>query len=170
MCTHLSPKTISWRTIALVEHAQHQWYAWVREDILRNRLNLEPALVLEVASTRKKILLVDIMHKTQIDVKTYLFNERQEFWWHVSISEILNFELRTKLRIIFLGLRKIWYPYQNCDRLCLVVRVVGYRSRGPGSITDTSRFSEKYWVWNGVHSASWVQLRSYLKEIVAVPV
>jgi hypothetical protein len=31
-----------------------------------------------------------------------------------------------------------------CDRLCgLVVRVPGYRSRGPGSILCTTRFSEK---------------------------
>jgi hypothetical protein len=28
-------------------------------------------------------------------------------------------------------------------------------------------FSEK-WVWNGVHSALWVNLRSYLEERVAV--
>jgi hypothetical protein len=41
------------------------------------------------------------------------------------------------------------------DRLCgLVVRVPGYRSRDPGSIPGTTRFSEKQWVWNGVHSAS----------------
>jgi hypothetical protein len=42
------------------------------------------------------------------------------------------------------------------DRLCgLVVRVPGYRSMGPGSIPGATRiFSEKYWVWNGVHSAS----------------
>jgi hypothetical protein len=40
------------------------------------------------------------------------------------------------------------------DRLCgLVVRVSGYRSRGPGSIPGATRFSEK-WVWNGLHSAS----------------
>jgi hypothetical protein len=40
------------------------------------------------------------------------------------------------------------------DRLCgLVVRVPGYISRGLGSITGATRFSEKYWVWNGVHSA-----------------
>jgi hypothetical protein len=44
--------------------------------------------------------------------------------------------------------------YITYDRLCdLVVRVPGYRSRGPGSIPDTTRFSEKQWVWNGVHSA-----------------
>jgi hypothetical protein len=30
------------------------------------------------------------------------------------------------------------------DRLCdLVIRVPGYRSRGPGSIPDATRFSEK---------------------------
>jgi hypothetical protein len=39
-----------------------------------------------------------------------------------------------------------------------------------GSIPGASRFSEKQWVWNGVHSASWGQLRSYLEEIVADPV
>jgi hypothetical protein len=36
----------------------------------------------------------------------------------------------------------------------LVVRVPGYRSRGPGSIPGATRFSEKEWVWNGVHSTS----------------
>jgi hypothetical protein len=48
------------------------------------------------------------------------------------------------------------------DRLCgLVVRVLGYRFGGPGSIPGTTRFSDKKkkkenkeWVWNGVHSAS----------------
>jgi hypothetical protein len=55
-------------------------------------------------------------------------------------------------------------------RFGLVARVSGYRSRGPGSIPGASRFSEKQWVWNGVHSASWGQLRSYLEEIVASPV
>jgi hypothetical protein len=39
-----------------------------------------------------------------------------------------------------------------------------------GSIPGASRFSEKGRVWNGVHSASWGQLRSYLEEIVAAPV
>jgi hypothetical protein len=39
--------------------------------------------------------------------------------------------------------------------LCgLVVRVLGYRSRGPGSISGATRFFEKYWVWNGVQSVS----------------
>jgi hypothetical protein len=51
-----------------------------------------------------------------------------------------------------------------------VVRVSSYKSRGPGSIFDATSFSEKQWVWNGVHSASWVQLRSYLKEKLAAPV
>jgi hypothetical protein len=34
--------------------------------------------------------------------------------------------------------------YFQLDRLCgLVVRVLGYRSRGPGSIPGATRFSEK---------------------------
>jgi hypothetical protein len=57
------------------------------------------------------------------------------------------------------------------DCLCgLVVRIPGYRSRGLGSIPGATTFSEKYWVWNGVHSASSVQLRSCLEEILAAPV
>jgi hypothetical protein len=40
----------------------------------------------------------------------------------------------------------------------------------PGSIPGASRFSEKQRVWNGVHSALWGQLRSYLEENVAAPV
>jgi hypothetical protein len=40
----------------------------------------------------------------------------------------------------------------------------------PGSIPGASTFSEKQRVWNGVHSASWGQLRSYLEENVAAPV
>jgi hypothetical protein len=50
-------------------------------------------------------------------------------------------------------------------RLCgLVVRVLGYRCGDPGSIPGTT-IRKKLWVWNGVHSASWVQLRSYLIKI-----
>jgi hypothetical protein len=32
------------------------------------------------------------------------------------------------------------------------------------SIADATRFSEKQWVWNGVHSASLALLRSHLNE------
>jgi hypothetical protein len=47
------------------------------------------------------------------------------------------------------------------DRLCgLVAMVPWYRSTGPGSISVATRFSENWWVWNGVHSASWVQWSS----------
>jgi hypothetical protein len=36
------------------------------------------------------------------------------------------------------------YVMKEVDRLCgLVVRVPGYRSRGPGSIPGATRFSEK---------------------------
>jgi hypothetical protein len=54
----------------------------------------------------------------------------------------------------------ICYVEESKPPLCLVVRVPKYRSRGPGSIPGSTRFSEKQLVWNGVHSASWVQLRS----------
>jgi hypothetical protein len=40
----------------------------------------------------------------------------------------------------------------------------------PDLIPGASRFSEKQRVWNGVHSASWGQQRSYLQEKVATPV
>jgi hypothetical protein len=59
--------------------------------------------------------------------------------------------------------------FMSLDRICDLI-VPGYRSRSPGSIPGATRFSEKQWVWNGVHSASWVQLRSYLEENVAAPV
>jgi hypothetical protein len=53
----------------------------------------------------------------------------------------------------------------SCDRLwSLVVRVPGYRRRGPGSIPGATRFPEKHWVKNGVHSALRAQLSSNLEE------
>jgi hypothetical protein len=61
-----------------------------------------------------------------------------------------------------------FYIFLACSPQLYSSGVPGYRSRGPGSIPGTIRFSEKSWFWNGVHSASWVQLRSYLKEKVAV--
>jgi hypothetical protein len=49
------------------------------------------------------------------------------------------------------------------DRFCgLVVRVLDCRSRGPRF--DSLALQKKVGVWNGVHSASWVQLRSCLIE------
>jgi hypothetical protein len=39
-----------------------------------------------------------------------------------------------------------------------VAIVPGYRSRGLGSIPGTTRFSDKYWVWNGFtqpHEYNW---------------
>jgi hypothetical protein len=45
-----------------------------------------------------------------------------------------------------------------------VVRVPGYRSIGPGKIPGATRFFWKVVDLEWGHSASWVQLRSYLKE------
>jgi hypothetical protein len=52
-----------------------------------------------------------------------------------------------------LRLRRI-SEVNNVTFCSLVVRVPGYISRGAGSIPGSYRFSEKQWVWNGVHSAS----------------
>jgi hypothetical protein len=50
----------------------------------------------------------------------------------------------------------------------LVVRVLGYRSGGPGSIPGTTK--KKWWVWNGVHSASLSTTEELLDRKVASPV
>jgi hypothetical protein len=73
------------------------------------------------------------------------------------------------LNIASLGISCIYIvinvPQDTSDRLCgLVVRVPSNRSRGPVSIPVITTFSEKQWVWSGVHSASWVKLRSYLEK------
>jgi hypothetical protein len=63
--------------------------------------------------------------------------------------------------------------WQYClhDSLCgILIRVPGYRSRGPGSIPRATTFSEKEWVWDGVHSASWAPLKRYLEVKISAPV
>jgi hypothetical protein len=57
-----------------------------------------------------------------------------------------------------------WLPLWYSDQIS------GYKSSGPGSVRGATRFSEKYWVWNGVYSAWWVQLRTFLEEKVSAPV
>jgi hypothetical protein len=45
---------------------------------------------------------------------------------------------------IYIQIPDVSYIYNCSDRLCgIVVRVPGYRSRGPGSIPAATRFSEK---------------------------
>jgi hypothetical protein len=65
-------------------------------------------------------------------------------------------------KLLFAQLLRNFSPiYGTRDRLCVLEATFpGYISWGPGSIPDATRFSEK-WVWNRVHSASWVQLKSY---------
>jgi hypothetical protein len=53
-----------------------------------------------------------------------------------------------------IGAPEIWFLLLLHDRLCgLVVRVIGYRSGGPGSIPSTTRKKNLVGL-NGVHSAS----------------
>jgi hypothetical protein len=87
------------------------------------------------------------------------------YFWFYSIELISNERQQSENVLHQCKLSR----FKKCD--CgLVIRVSGYIYRGPGSIPDAARFSEKLWVWNGVHSASWVRMRSYLEEIVAAPV
>jgi hypothetical protein len=62
------------------------------------------------------------------------------------------------------GRRRSWPNWED------ILAFVWRDPKVPGSIFRTSGFSEKQWVWNGVHSSSWGQLRSYSKEKVAAPV
>jgi hypothetical protein len=56
------------------------------------------------------------------------------------------------------------------DHLCgLVVRVLGYRSGGPGSIPGTTK-KKCSGSGTGVHLASWVQTEELLDRKVAAPV
>jgi hypothetical protein len=80
------------------------------------------------------------------------------------------FPCRNWRNITWKELMKLKVTYITYHLCGIVVRVPGYRSRDPGSIPSATRSSEKYWVWNRVHSALWVQLRSYLEEKVVAPV
>jgi hypothetical protein len=51
----------------------------------------------------------------------------------------------------------------------LVVRLPGFRPRGPGSIPAATRLSAYQWVWDGVHSAL-VRINELLQRKVAATV
>jgi hypothetical protein len=70
----------------------------------------------------------------------------------IRIEEFKKSQKFTKLSVDEVDWHSFGVLKANTDRLCgLVVRVSGYRSKGPGF---DSRFSEKQRVWNGVRSAS----------------
>jgi hypothetical protein len=77
--------------------------------------------------------------------------------------------------ILILGfcilLRLLYHGYkEKNDRLCgLVVRVLGYRSGGPGSIPGITRKKNLVGLERG-HSASWVQTEELLDRKVEAPV
>jgi hypothetical protein len=91
-----------------------------------------------------------------------------------NIDSHSSFDLEEQFSVISMEDRRSWEADSGSafyKTLCgLVVRVTGYRSRGPDSIPVATRFIWEVVVWNGVYSASWEQLRSYLEEKVAVPV
>jgi hypothetical protein len=63
-----------------------------------------------------------------------------------------------------------WAAARRLRSIGLVVRVLGYRFKGVGSIPRATRLSEEYWVRKSFHLASGVQLRNCLEEKVATPV
>jgi hypothetical protein len=84
-------------------------------------------------------------------------------------------------------IRKVWFPISlipECapsNFTCLVSFLVYWLHISSGQSSwlqmERSGFDSRryqiFWevvVWNGVHSASWVQLRSYLKEKIVAPV
>jgi hypothetical protein len=71
--------------------------------------------------------------------------------------------------IVMLFLTDTRLPYTT---LCLITIIpfTTCRTWRSTTIPGASRFSEKQRVWNGLHSASWGQLRSYWEENVVAPV
>jgi hypothetical protein len=98
--------------------------------------------------------------------RSLLWSKGQSSWLQIRRSGFVFRRYQIFCEVVVLELGPL-----SLDRLCgLVVSVPGYRSRGLGSIPGVNRFSEKLWIGKGVHSASWLQLRSYLKEKVTTPV
>jgi hypothetical protein len=101
-----------------------------------------------------------ILLKSQLGTLTH----RQ--FWLVSKQGITNILTRV-YTLMYIRSSTVAYFIQmrTAYRLCgLVVRVPGYRLRGPGSIPGATSFSETLWVWNGAHPASWAQLRRLLER------
>jgi hypothetical protein len=99
----------------------------------------------------------------------HLLEEAVRFSWAVNLFILAISIFRTLQAVPNVIANSVHIMFR--DRLCgLVVRDPGDISRGPDSIPGATRFSEKQWVWNRVHSASWVQLSSYLEEKLAAPV
>jgi hypothetical protein len=69
------------------------------------------------------------------------------------VLTLLNsLELYVKSYHFFVNNPTLFIKGVTSDRLChLVVRVPDCRTRGMGSSPGATRFSEKWWVWNGVH-------------------
>jgi hypothetical protein len=71
------------------------------------------------------------------------------FWWRDSkhILSFLHIHFQTNSLLVSFKVSVFFFRVSmlspNDHLCCLVVRVLGYRSRGPGSIPGTTRFSDK---------------------------
>jgi hypothetical protein len=89
-------------------------------------------------------------------VKKVLHVELTRISWNPNMH-VISEAVRSSMNISGLSIEFSSSAYLRSHKSVLVlsrVRVPGCRSRGPGSIPGASRFSEKWWVWNGVHSTS----------------
>jgi hypothetical protein len=78
-----------------------------------------------------------------------IFGHKEE-----SITDIWRYYKMRDIHTFYFSLIILGFPNEWAASVVKLSRVPGYRSRGPGSIHGATRFSEKQWVWNGVHSAS----------------
>jgi hypothetical protein len=82
-----------------------------------------------------------------------ILNSAKTYWYNLFGQS--NFSLTSSER------REIMFIYYICDRLCgLVVRVLGYRSGGPGSIPGTTR-KKSSGSGMGCTQPRWVQTEKY---------
>jgi hypothetical protein len=73
---------------------------------------------------------------------------------HMEVHRIVQFGIFSAVYENSINNSHVLYCY--CCLCGLVVRVPGYRSRDTGFDFRCYQTFFKYWVWNGVHSASWV--------------
>jgi hypothetical protein len=104
---------------------------------MKNYVGIEQNVGVKVSGGNISMLVFCCSTHTRTHARTHIYV-------YTSLQETLI--IRSTLVIDYQLLSKF------LDRLCsLVVKVLGYTSRGSSSIPSATTFSEKWWVWNGLH-------------------